>query len=154
MRFSITQSLKSDSCCCSCFFLQKLQCTENVRLQQQQDLHLFIPNWIKDKSHSTELTASDILDVFLSFWNAIDAFSSFLSNTVAYRSRSESLCGSHKHVPTWKISIMNLSCLSLWLQPVQKSVSGMVWHGYTQPSVLSSLLCLQCLSLSLPGLQR
>lgn len=28
------------------FFLQKLQCTENVKLQQQQDLHLFIPNGI------------------------------------------------------------------------------------------------------------
>lgn len=44
-RFSITWSLQGDRCCSSCFFfLQKLQCTENVKLQQQQDLHLFIPN--------------------------------------------------------------------------------------------------------------
>lgn len=72
----------------------------------------------------------------------------FLSNAAAFRSRSESLCGSHKPVPVEKFpSWINLYCLPLQLQPVQKAFSGMVWWGYTQPSVLSSLLCSQCHSL-------
>jgi len=33
-RFSITWSLQSDSCCSSCFFLQKLQCTEKCKVTE------------------------------------------------------------------------------------------------------------------------
>lgn len=140
-RFSITWSLQGDRCCSSCFFSTetsmhwKCQVTAAARSPS-----IYSKLNIRQKSqHRIDcLWCIRCVSLILKFYLCLYFF---LSNAAAFQSRSESLCGSHKPVPVEKFpSWINLYCFPFWLQPVQKAFSGMVCWGYTQPSLLSSLL--------------